>query len=238
METALRFHSLSLRQQRALGYINSPKIDSLHKVIDILSKHDEEVTPPLLRRLIKAAIKKGDPTTLRNAYLYFAEQNVPVQEYLRCAKSAVRNLDPYAAIHAYKAAAVEIPKVPLRKIGVQLLNQCASEKFSLQTVLYIYKGIDEQPDSVLTAVLSNAIKKRYNMREHKMLCEFLNQDMDKDFLEKCITYWESQLSYGGIANTAELLGKKLSKPYLRSMGKKAFAAGKEEDGENFFKAAY
>ncbi len=186
-----------------------------------------------LLRLGHACAKKGDLSNLEVIYQKL-NRKIPREKLALCARSAMGNGYLYTAQRAYQEAGMNVPTKKLLKQADKLFAQ---KKLPIERYQDLY---EMRP----TATFIKAVEKhlRYSMKvlsaeQYVLCCEAINQDVDKDFLKKCLDHYLAEMDYQKTMYVANKIGTP-SKKVLLSTGKKAFRSGKPKDGERFLQLAF
>lgn len=240
METLIQRRVWTLRQQTALGFISSTKRRNLQIAVSTLQGDvslGNKVPEFIWRKLVFMATKQGDPTSLRQAYTFFAKEEVPPKRYIKCGKNAIKNLDASGAIIAYENAGVPFPKKAFLKMGEQLFACSDDDNFNLTEVLSLYKHINETPPEDHLLNLLAKCKAKYYTGTCVRIYEVLQEPVPREFIKQCFDHWVAEFDPNAVSYAAELLKRKLGKRFLISLGKKAFLQNKTDEGQKFFEMA-
>ena len=241
MTVITRNAPLTQNQQIALGYVYSPRDRALEQaIINLQNDKDGTIAPAsewIIEKIISEAIKRGRYTALDLAYHSRKDGREPSEgECRKCAKNALKNLDVFQAVAAYRKIDA-IPKKMTKKVLDQVVDKMIFSEINfvkLRSLFNTYEELNlEIPKRLIILVNSWHYTELYIK-----ICKLKNQLPDNTVIVSSFDYWVEKFNPYQAEYAADLLGKTLTKSFLLKVGKKAFQAGMDAEGKEFFEMAY
>lgn len=180
-------------------------------------------------KVTKAYLQAGFLNLAASAYEYAGIIEIPRSEKIACGHNALKHGRLIDAIDAYTQAKCSLPRKRIMN-GVPAL--VALGKLDLVSLLEVHKALGSKPSTEAIRFFHDLSIARHDIWTYKMTIDYLMLETDHIFLKECQMNYEENYDIEALQLIFRLQKKRVTKPYLIGLAKKALLQGKLADAEN------